>query len=283
MKLKRQVTRWRKKKEKITMSEKPAADVPSATTAAEIDNADTSISAETFEPVEPPADHNEVSMMDEEPAPDSGQDTEAGSGFLSPAQLKSLLELSRTAAPSIGSGDGRLGERLARIESLLDQFVVEGRERDRRFEESNRAMRAYFTDELGRLREAITQELRVRASQKLLQEVLPILNDMDDLLARGNEAAQDEQTARLWRALEAYRRRFYNGLRRLGLEEITVVEGETLFDPYIHECVSAVAEEPVETGEEMHPGALIIGVRRRGYLFQNELFQPPQVIIRGGE
>lgn len=214
---------------------------------------------------------------DEDAAPDMLQ------SFFSPEQLKSLLEVGRSAAVTgVMAGDGRLGERVARIESLLEQFVAEGRERDRRMEETNRAMRAYFTDELGRLREAVTQELRVRASQRLLQEVLPVLNDMDDLLARSEEAAQDEQTARLWRALEAYRRRFYNGLRRLGLEEIKVAAGETPFDPYVHECVSTVEAVPAE-GDQMPPAGTIVGVRRRGYLFQNELFQAPQVVIRGGE
>src|SRR5262249_42767967 len=149
-------------------------------------------------------------------------------------------------------------------------------------EETNRAMRAYFTDELGRLREAITNELRVSAAQRLLQEALPILNDMDDLLDRSEDVSQDENTARAWRALEAYRRRFYNGLRRLGLEEIRVVENETVFDPYIHECMHSIEPDSLPGGEEPPPGT-IVKVRRRGYLFQKELFQAPKVIIQGGE
>lgn len=200
--------------------------------------------------------------------------------FFSAEHLKSLLDVGSAGG---SAGDPRLAERVARIESLFEQSIAEARERERRLEETNRSMRAYFTDELGRLREAVTQELRVRASQKLLQEVLPVLNDMDDLLARADEAAQDEQTARLWRALEAYRRRFYNGLRRLGLEEIKVVEGETLFDPYVHECVSMVEGSPDDADGRGVPPGIIVGVRRRGYLFKDELFQAPQVLIRGGE
>jgi molecular chaperone GrpE (heat shock protein) len=180
------------------------------------------------------------------------------------------------------SGEDPALERLSQLETLLEEFIATGSARDRRMEENNRTMRAYFTDELGRLREAITDELRDRAALRLLQDVVPILNDLDDLLERSKEAAQDETTARLWRALEAFRRRFYNGLLRLGLEEVHVVENETMFDPYIHECVDARDDAFESDAEEISPDT-IVKVKRRGYMFQNELFQAPQVIIQGGQ
>jgi molecular chaperone GrpE (heat shock protein) len=160
--------------------------------------------------------------------------------------------------------------------------MEELKKRDARMEEADRATRSYFTGTLDKLREAITNELHVRAAQRLLVDVLPILNDLDDLLTRSEEAAQDERTARLWNALAAYRRRFYHGLRRLGLEEIRVVERETMFDPDLHECV-----EPREGEEfpdtEMVPHGAILKVCRKGYRFREELFHAPQVIIKQGE
>ncbi len=168
-------------------------------------------------------------------------------------------------------------ESMSKMETLLRESVAGWNERDRRKLDDDLAMRAYFTEELGRLREAIYGELRIRAVRQFLQEVISILNDLDELLERSAEAALNETTVRIWNALEAYRRRFYNCLRRLGLEEIKIAEKETIFDPHVHECV-----DTVDGAEKEIPPGMIVKVRRRGYLFQKELFQAPQVIITGG-
>ena len=191
------------------------------------------------------------------------------------------LPLISATATTAGAGD-RLEERFSKVEASLETCITGWNERDRRMEESDRAMRSYFTDELGKLREAIINELHIRAVQRVLPELLRIFNDLDDLLMRSEEAAKDESPARLWRVLGAYHRSFYNGLHRLGLEQINVVEKETIFDPHLHECVDTIEDEQFTGAEELPPGT-IVKVRRKGYLFQKELFQVPQVIIKGGE
>ena len=176
-----------------------------------------------------------------------------------------------------------LTKRLSDLEAAVNARARESAEAAQRMAESDRAMRGYFTDEMGRLREAITSELYVQAVLRLLSDLLPILNDLDSLLERPEftlcPEAMSDDTARLQKALLAYRRRFYNGLRRLGVEEMAVAVGETLFDPHLHEGV-----EPDEGDQLGDTGALpegtIIRVLRKGYLFRNELFQAPQVVVK---
>ena len=234
------------------------------------------------EAMEPDHDEAAAPAPDDTMEPDQLSVMETGS-FFSPEVLGALLQAGKPSLEAAKlSGEDPTLERLSRLETRLEELIATGSARGRRMEETNRTMRAYFTDDIGRLREAVTNELRTRAALRLLQDTVPILNDLDDLLERSEEAAHDETTARLWRALEAFRRRFYNGLRRLGLEEIHVVENETLFDPYIHECIDSREAVSGTQAEEIPPDT-IVKVKRRGYLFQNELFEAPQVIIQGGE
>ena len=201
-------------------------------------------------------------------------------------------DASETEAPEIetsseAESEEGLLKRVGNIEALFELWVEEWGKRDNRMERADLAMRSYFTDELGRLREAITDELYVRATQRLLMDILPILNGLDNLLIRPEftcpeVTTQNEQTTHLWNTLGAYRRSFYNCLRRLGLEEISIVEGETMFNPDIHECVEPGEGEELPDTETLLDGA-ILKVRRRGYHFRGELFQAPQVIIKGGE
>lgn len=227
----------------------------------------------------PSADAGEVFEPEdtlEQPEPAGGQ------GFFSPEDINRLLRIGRTTSNSDTTlTEDAISGRIDKLEALLEKLVSEGGDRNRRMEESNRAMRAYFTDEIGRLRDSIIGELRLRAAQQLLQEMVPVLNDLDDLLARSEEALQNETTARLWRALQAFRRRLFNGMRRLGLEELEVLENQTVFDPYLHECVNSIDELP--PGDDAPPPGTVVRVKRKGYLFQSQLFQAPQVIIQGGE
>jgi molecular chaperone GrpE (heat shock protein) len=161
------------------------------------------------------------------------------------------------------------------IRAQLAQWFEESEERDRKRESADLALRGFFTQELEKLRSAIQVELRIRAAQQILRDLLPVLNDLDEEI-HTVECLPPEETARLLRPLQSTRRRIYAALRKLGLEQIPVTEGETEYNPELHECAGTVEVETSAgtTGR-------IVSLKRQGYFFRGELYQASLVVIAG--
>jgi molecular chaperone GrpE (heat shock protein) len=168
----------------------------------------------------------------------------------------------------------RAREGVSDLREELAHWFEESSERERKRDAADLALRGFFTQELEKLRCAIQVELRIRAAQQVLRDLLPVLNDMDDEI-RGFECGAGEEAVRALRALQSTRRRIYAVLRKLGLEQIPVTEGETDYSPELHECAGRSGETSAV------PPGRILSVRRQGYFFRGELYQAAQVIIAG--
>jgi molecular chaperone GrpE len=102
------------------------------------------------------------------------------------------------------------------------------------------------------------------ASMDLLREMLPVLDDFERAL-KVETAGRDYA-----KGVELIYQRFYETLKRLGLEPIET-EGKQ-FDPNQHEAVQRVQTE--EAGDQA-----ILGELQRGYNFKGKLLRPAWVRV----
>lgn len=130
-------------------------------------------------------------------------------------------------------------------------------------QERHLRLRADF-ENFRRRAEREAAELRERAAEDLLRELLPIVDDIDRALGAGaGEGALREGLALIRRQLGAV-------LARAGLDPVEAV-GER-FDPNLHE---AVARQ--ETADL--PPDVIVEEMRRGYRFRGRLLRPSLVKV----
>jgi molecular chaperone GrpE len=107
-------------------------------------------------------------------------------------------------------------------------------------------------------------ELLEFASMDTVKALLPVLDDFERALKI--ESADTEYA----RGMDLIYQRFYEGLKKLGLEPIS---GEVpLFNPHIHHAV-----EMVDTKD--HPDQTIIEEYQRGYYFKGRLLRPAMVKV----
>ena len=107
-------------------------------------------------------------------------------------------------------------------------------------------------------------ELLEFASMDTVKALLPVLDDFERALKI--ESADTEYA----RGLELIYGRFYDALKRLGLEPISAEV--PLFNPHIHHAV-----EMVDTKD--HPDQTILEEYQRGYYFKGRLLRPAMVKV----
>jgi molecular chaperone GrpE len=116
-----------------------------------------------------------------------------------------------------------------------------------------------------RKRAARDQEsLVARAAERLVKELLPVLDDLERALV----AADEHQEAKLEEGVRLVHRALEDALRREGLEEIPT---EGVFDPHVHE---ALLLQPSEAEE----GA-VIEVLQKGYRLGDRVLRPARVVV----
>jgi len=108
-------------------------------------------------------------------------------------------------------------------------------------------------------------ELTRRANERLLNELLPVLDDLE----RALEAAAQHEEAKLEEGVQLVHRALASLLERHGLTEIAT---EGVFDPHVHEALLA---QPGEGAEE---GA-VLQVLQKGYKLGDKVLRPARVII----
>jgi molecular chaperone GrpE len=108
------------------------------------------------------------------------------------------------------------------------------------------------------------QNLVARAHERLVKELLPVLDDLE----RALEAAAAHEEAKLEEGVALVARAFGEILRREGLDEIPV-DGK--FDPHVHE---ALLSQPSEAEE-----GSIIEVIQKGYRLGDRVIRPARVVI----
>ena len=108
-------------------------------------------------------------------------------------------------------------------------------------------------------------DLTTRANERLVNELLPVLDDLE----RALEAAAEHEEAKLEEGVELVHRSLVSLLERHGLSEIAT---DGSFDPHVHEALLA---QPGEGAEE---GA-VLQVLQKGYRLGDKVLRPARVIV----
>jgi len=146
-------------------------------------------------------------------------------------------------------------------------------ELERRLEEVERERDEYLNDlkrvvadfENYRKRAARDQaSLVARAHERLVKELLPVLDDLERALA----AAEEHEEGKLEEGVRLVHRELKDALDREGLAEI---ETNVRFDPHVHE---ALLSQPSEAEE----GA-VLDVLQKGYRLGDRVLRPARVVV----
>ena len=109
------------------------------------------------------------------------------------------------------------------------------------------------------------QEYVAFANERLLKELLPILDDLE----RALDAAEEHQEAQLEEGVRLVHRSLAGLLERQGVKEIAT---EGAFDPHVHEALLAQPSEDAESGA-------VIDVVQKGYTLGDRVVRPARVVI----
>jgi molecular chaperone GrpE len=108
-------------------------------------------------------------------------------------------------------------------------------------------------------------ELTRRANERLLNELLPVLDDLE----RALEAAAEHEEAKLEEGVRLVHRSLLGLVERHGLSEI---ETDGAFDPHVHEALLA------QPGEGAAEGS-VLQVLQKGYRLGDRVLRPARVIV----
>ena len=108
-------------------------------------------------------------------------------------------------------------------------------------------------------------ELTARANERLVNELLPVLDDLE----RALEAAAEHEEAKLEEGVQLVHRSLASLLERHGLREI---ETEGAFDPHVHEALLAQPAEGADEGS-------VLQVLQKGYRLGDKVLRPARVIV----
>jgi molecular chaperone GrpE len=109
-------------------------------------------------------------------------------------------------------------------------------------------------------------DLVTRASERLVKELLPVLDDLERALV----AAGDHEEAKLEEGVRLVHRELGDVLSRQGLEEI---DAEGQFDPHVHEALLA---QPSDA-----PEGTVVEVIQKGYRLGDRVLRPARVVVAG--
>jgi molecular chaperone GrpE len=112
------------------------------------------------------------------------------------------------------------------------------------------------------------QSLAARAHERLVKELLPVLDDLE----RALQAAAEHEEAKLEEGVRLVHRELKEALAKEGLSEI---ETNGRFDPHVHE---ALLSQPSDEEE----GA-ILDVLQKGYRLGDRVLRPARVVVSQGE
>ena len=151
----------------------------------------------------------------------------------------------------------------AQTESTLEEQVAAlEAERDEHLNDLKRVAAEF---ENYRKRVARDQEsLVARAHERLVKELLPVLDDLERALA----AAEEHEEAKLEEGVRLVHRELAAALRREGLAEI---DTDGHFDPHVHE---ALLSQPSDAEE-----GSVIEVVQKGYTLGDRVVRPARVVV----
>jgi molecular chaperone GrpE len=152
------------------------------------------------------------------------------------------------------------------VSSLEERAALLQKERDDHLDDLKRVAAEF---ENYRKRVARDQaSLAARAHERLVKELLPVLDDLE----RALDAASEHEEAKLGEGVRLVHRELHDALAKEGLAEI---ETNGRFDPHVHE---ALLSQPSDKDE----GA-ILEVLQKGYRLGDRVLRPARVVISQGE
>jgi molecular chaperone GrpE len=152
------------------------------------------------------------------------------------------------------------------FQQLAERFAEVERERDQRLDDLKR-LAAEFDNYRKRVARD-QQSLVARSNERLVKELLPVLDDLE----RALEAAAEHEEAKLEEGVRLVHRNLADLLRRAGLAEI---ETNGRFDPHVHE---ALLSQPSEQEE-----GSVLDVVQKGYKLGDHVVRPARVVVSGGD
>ena len=106
-----------------------------------------------------------------------------------------------------------------------------------------------------------------RANERLVKELLPVLDDLE----RALEAANEHEEAKLEEGVRLVHRSLAAALEKQGLAEI---ETNGRFDPHVHEALLAQPSEAEEGS--------VVQVLQKGYRLGDHVLRPARVVVSAG-
>src|SRR6266487_7030461 len=155
-------------------------------------------------------------------------------------------------SPDTTPAKAELKDRLAELERERDEYL-------------NDLKRVAAEFDNYRKRAARDQEsLVARAHERLVKELLPVLDDLERALA----AAEEHEEGKLEEGVRLVHRELKDALDREGLAEI---ETNVRFDPHVHE---ALLSQPSEAEE-----GSVLEVVQKGYRLGDRVLRPARVVV----
>lgn len=169
----------------------------------------------------------------------------------------------------------KIDETTASLAAMLENISKSLAKSETERRQQSLDVRAHFTREMNELRTSLHDRLVTEAAIDVFSTLLPALDDMDHVLRE----ASAQGDVRGYESLRLVRRRLRDAFSRVGIEEIRVEEGLTLFDPKIHEGQPYDGEDP-----KLHslPPTTIVEVQRMGYVAGEKVLRCTVVsVIKG--
>jgi len=153
-----------------------------------------------------------------------------------------------------------------RTEEAVDELAAAQKERDDYLDALQR-LKAEFDNYRKRVARD-QQDLVARAAERLVKELLPVLDDLERALefAAAHEEAQLEDGVRL------VHRSFADALAKEGLAEVDTTGA---FDPHTQEALLAQPSAEAE--------GTVLQVLQKGYTLGDRVLRPARVVISAGE
>jgi len=116
-------------------------------------------------------------------------------------------------------------------------------------------------------------DLRISSQKMILRNLLPVLDGFDRAMKYFDETNGGAGSIEQYReGVELLCRQVFDTITQAGVAPIEA-EGKP-FDPHLHEAISRVETPDAAEG-------IIVGEIRRGYMFNESLLRPSQVVVAG--
>ncbi len=166
-----------------------------------------------------------------------------------------VVEFDRGAKGNADPGEGATDAAIvARLQSEKDELMQTLIRRQADFENYRKRI------------ERERDEERRRGTERLLEDLVPVLDAFDRALRAHDNPAYEEYR----KGLQLIYRQLWETAAKHGLERIAAAE--QAFDPHFHQAI-----ERVETNE--HPEGTIVEVLQDGYLFHGRVLRPSIVRV----